>query len=70
MIDGMKEVLERTEKTLRAHLTDLNDQVDQVGRIQDPMVLDGIKDCVKSLKCIKEIKVGCSVVAVKTAASV
>lgn len=70
MIDcKMKEVLERTEKTLCDHLVDLNDQVDQVGHIQNPMVLDGIKDVVKSLKYIKEIKAGCDFVAVNMAAN-
>lgn len=49
----MKEALERTQKTIVRHLEDLNDQVEQNnGRIKDHMVLDGIKDSVKSLKCI------------------
>lgn len=69
MTEKMKEVLERTEKTLCDHLEDLNDQIDQVGHIQDPMVLDGIKDVVKSLKCIKEIKAGCVIAAESTAAT-
>lgn len=56
MNDGMKAVLERTEKTLCRHLEDLNDQVDQDGgRIKDHMVLDGIKDVLKSVRCLKEI---------------
>lgn len=57
MIDErMKEALERTEKTLCRHLEDLNDQVDQDGgRIKDHMVLDGIKDVVKSLRCLKDL---------------
>ena len=56
MTDRMKAVLERTEKTLCRHLEDLNDQVEQDGgRIKDHMVLDGIKDSVKSLHCIKEL---------------
>lgn len=56
MDERMKEVLERTQKTLCRHLEDLNDQVEQDGgRIKDHMVLDGIKDSVKSLRCIKEI---------------
>ena len=56
MNDRMKAVLERTEKTLCRHLEDLNDQVDQDGgRIKDHMVLDGIKDVLKSVRCLKEI---------------
>lgn len=56
MNEKMKEVLERTEKTLCRHLEDLNDEVEQEGgRIKDHMVLDGIKDCLKSLKCLKEL---------------
>lgn len=56
MTDRMKAVLERTEKTLCRHLEDLNDQVDQDGgRIKDHMVLDGIKDVLKCVRCLKEI---------------
>jgi hypothetical protein len=56
MNDRMKAVLERTEKTLCRHLEDLNDQVDQDGgRIKDHMTLDGIKDVLKSVRCLKEI---------------
>ena len=56
MNDRMKAVLERTEKTLCRHLEDLNDQVDQDGgRIKDHMVIDGIKDVLKSVRCLKEI---------------
>ena len=56
MTDRMKAVLERTEKTLCRHLEDLNDQVDQDGgRIKDRMVLDGIKDVLKSVRCLTEI---------------
>ena len=56
MTDRMKAALERTEKTLCRHLEDLNDQVDQDGgRIKDYMVLDGIKDVLKSVRCLTEI---------------
>jgi hypothetical protein len=56
MNERMKMVLERTEKTLCRHLEDLNDQVEQDGgRIKDNMVLDGIKDSVKTLYRIKEL---------------
>ena len=56
MTERMKAVLERTEKTLCRHLEDLNDQVDQDGgRIKDHMVLDGIKDVLKSVRCLMEL---------------
>lgn len=56
MTDRMKAVLERTEKTLCRHLEDLNDQIDQDGgRIKDHMVLDGIKDVLKSARCLMEL---------------
>lgn len=57
MMDArMKEVLERTQKNLVRHLEDLNDQVDQDGgRIKDHMVVDGMKDGVKTLRCIGEM---------------
>lgn len=59
MTERMKKVLERTEETLCRHLEDLNDEVDQDGgRIKDHMVLDGIKDCLKSVKCLSEIMKG------------
>lgn len=69
MTDRMKAVLERTEKTLCRHLEDLNDQVDQDGgRIKDHMVLDGIKDVLKSVRCLTEIMpVNGDTVAVKAA---
>ncbi len=50
MTDSEKRTMERTRSTLFRHLDDLNDQVDaDGGRIRDPMVLDGIKDCVSSI---------------------
>lgn len=59
MNERTKMVLERTEKTLCRHLEDLNDQVEQDGgRIKDHMVLDGIKDALKSMKCLTEIMKG------------
>lgn len=59
MNERMKKVLERTEETLCRHLEDLNDMVDvDNGRIKDHMTLDGIKDCVKSLKNLSEIMKG------------
>ena len=68
MTDRMKNVLERTEETLCRHLEDLNDQVEQDGgRIKDHMALDGIKDCLESLRCKKEIMGGADTAA-KTAA--
>ena len=70
MTERMKAVLERTEKTLCRHLEDLNDQVEQDGgRIKDHMVLDGIKDVLKSVRCLMEIMPGNSEsTAVKAAA--
>jgi hypothetical protein len=60
MMDArMKEALERTKKHLVRHLEDLNDEIDQAdGRIKDHMVLDGLKDCVKTLCRIKELMGG------------
>lgn len=56
MTERMKTVLERTENTLCRHLEDLNDQIEKDGgRIKDHMSLDGIKDSVKTLRCIKEL---------------
>lgn len=56
MDERMKKVLERTEKTLVRHLEDLNDQVDvNNGRINDHMVLDGIKDSLKGVRCCLEL---------------
>lgn len=57
MDERMKKVLERTEKTLTRHLEDLNDQVDvNNGRIKDHMVLDGIKDSLKGMRCCLELE--------------
>lgn len=59
MTERMKKVLERTEETLCRHLEDLNDMVDvDNGRIKDHMTLDGIKDCVKTLKNLMEVMKG------------
>ena len=56
MDERMKEALERTKKHLVRHLEDLNDEIDQDGcRIKDHMVLDGLKDCAKTLRCIGEL---------------
>ena len=69
MTERMKKVLERTEETLCRHLEDLNDMVDvDGGRIKDHMTLDGIKDCVKSLKNMSEVMKGNGVAAKATAA--
>ena len=57
MDERMKKVLERTKETLTRHLEDLNDQVDvNNGRIKDHMVLDGIKDSLKSVRCCLELE--------------
>lgn len=71
MNERMKKVLERTEETLCRHLEDLNDMVDvDGGRIKDHMTLDGIKDCIKSLKNLSEVMKGNgSATAAKASAS-
>ena len=57
--ERMKEALERTKRHLVRHLEDLNDEIDQAdGRIKDHMVLDGLKDCAKTLRCIGELMGG------------
>lgn len=54
--ERMMVALERTRKHLVRHLEDLNDEIDQdEGRIKDHMVLDGLKDCAKTLRCIGEL---------------
>lgn len=59
MTERMKKVLERTEEALCRHLEDLNDEVDQNGgRISNHMILDGIKDALKSAKNLNEIMKG------------
>lgn len=69
MTDRMKAVLERTEKTLCRHLEDLNDEVEQDGgRIKNHMTLDGIKDVLKSVRCLMDIMKGNGVAAKATAA--
>ena len=72
MTERMKKVLERTEETLCRQLEDLNDMVDvDNGRIKDHMTLDGIKDCLKSVKCLMEVMKGNgSATAAKATASV
>ena len=72
MTERMKKVLERTEETLCRHLEDLNDMVDvDNGRIKDHMTLDGIKDVLKSVRCLMDIMKGNgSASAAKATASV
>lgn len=54
--ERMKVALERTRKHMVRHLEDLNDEIDQAnGRIENHMVVDGLKDCVKTLCRIKEL---------------
>ena len=56
MDERTMEALERTKKHLVRHLEDLNDEIDQAnGRIENHMVLDGLKDCAKTLRCIGEL---------------
>ena len=57
MEERLKKVLERTKETLTRHLEDINDQVDvNNGRIKDHMVLDGIKDSLKGVRCCLELE--------------
>ncbi|MBR6448331.1 MAG: hypothetical protein IKS96_07390 [Fibrobacter sp.] len=59
MDERTKEALGRTWKHLVRHLEDLNDEIDQNdGRIEKHMNLDGIKDAVKTMRCIKELMSG------------
>lgn len=56
MDERKKTALMRTDEHLVRHLEDLNDEIDRAdGRIKDHMVLDGIKDAVKTLHCIGEM---------------
>lgn len=57
MIDEkLKETLERAGKAICRHLEVLVEEVEKVdGRVKDHMTIDGIKDCVKTLKDINAI---------------
>ena len=57
MIDvKLKETLERTGKAICRHLEVLVEEVEKVdGHVKDHMTIDGIKDCVKTLKDINAI---------------
>lgn len=56
MDERTKQALKRTWKHLVRHLEDLNDEIDQDdGRIKDHMALDSLKDCVKTMRCIKDL---------------
>ena len=49
-------IMERTKQHLLRHLEDLNDEIDSDGgRIGNHEVLDGIKDSLKALRCLKEL---------------
>lgn len=54
MTENMKFTLECTEKLLCRHLEDLCNEVEENGgHVKDHMIIDGVKDCLKSLKCLK-----------------
>lgn len=57
MIDvKLKETLGRTGKAICRHLEVLVEEVEKVdGHVNDHMTIDGIKDCVKTLKDINAI---------------
>lgn len=54
-----EELFERTRCKILRHLQNLNGQVSEDGgRIRDPEVLDGIKDCVRTLHWLSEVEAG------------
>lgn len=59
MDESEKNTLMRTKSNLIKNLDKLNDFVEANGfPIEDHMILDDIKDSVKSLRCIKELMEG------------
>lgn len=55
MTDETKKTLERTERALCMHLDVLDEQIERAeGDVKDHMVIDGVKDAVKSIKNIQE----------------
>lgn len=57
MTDAMRATLERAEMTVCNHINDLVDEVDKKGgHVRDHMTIDGLKDCVKTLKDIMKIR--------------
>lgn len=66
-----KATLMRTKINLLRNLDRINDAIDSSEfPLNDHMVLDDIKDSVKSLKCIKEIFMACGVEAAVAKAAV
>lgn len=56
MDETEKKVLARTKENLLRNLDAINGHVEQDGfPVEDHMVVDDIKDCVKSLRCIHEM---------------
>lgn len=55
MTEETKKTLERTERALCMHLDVLDEQIERAeGDVKDHMVIDGVKDAVKSIKNIHE----------------
>ena len=55
MTEETKKTLERTECALCMHLNVLDEQIEMAeGDVKDHMVIDGVKDAVKSIRNIHE----------------
>jgi len=55
MTEKTKETLERTERALCMHLDVLDGEIERAaGDVKDHMVIDGVKDAVKSIMNINE----------------
>ena len=56
MTEQTKKTLERTERALCMHLEVLDEEIDRAGGdVKDHMIIDGVKDAVKSIKNIQEM---------------
>lgn len=55
MTEKTKKTLERTEMALCMHLEVLDEEIERAnGDVKDHMIIDGVKDAVKSIKNIQE----------------
>lgn len=56
MTEQTKKTLERTEMALCMHLEVLDEEIERAnGDVKDHIIIDGVKDAVKSIKNIHEI---------------
>lgn len=56
MTEQTKKTLERTEMALCMHLEVLDEEIERAnGDVKDHMIIDGVKDAVKSIKNIQEM---------------